>query len=146
MLDGTPIPLDADYVISRLEEAGATLLTIPAAGPSPRMSIGALDCVRSAIEAYGWTEAAIRPAIPSARHIDEMDEALTWLQLIPNARHVLRRIVGARMLVHPVTSRHLFPWRRIGALVGAHHQAVQSWHAEAIDLIVARLRAQKYVT
>ena len=146
MLDGTTIPLDAAYVVSRLEEAGTTLLVIPAAGPSPRMALGGLDFVREAIEAYGWTAAEVKPAARSSDQISRMDEAFTWLPFIPNSRYVLRRIVGARALVHPVTERHLFPWRRIGALVGAHHQAVQSWHAEAIDLIVARLRAQKYVT
>nr|WP_294566984.1 DUF6362 family protein [uncultured Rhodopila sp.] len=145
MRDATHAPVDAAYVLGRLEEAGATLLTIPGTGHSPRMYIGGLDCVHSAIEAYGWTEVAIRPAAPSPRHIDEMDEALTWLQLIPNARHVLRRIVGARMLVHPVTGRHLFSWRRVGRMIGADHKAAERWHAQGIDVIALNLRAQNYL-
>ena len=51
----------------------------------------------------------------------------------------MRRIVGARSLVHPVTDRHLFPWRRLGGALGADHKAVQRWHAEGIGLIVAAL-------
>jgi len=54
---------------------------------------------------------------------------------------VLRRIVGARALVSPLTDRHLFPWRRLAAVLGADHKAVQRWHAQAIALLVASLNA-----
>ena len=68
-----------------------------------------------------------------------MDEAMGWIGVIPLDRYVLRRIVGARSLVHPVTDRHLFPWRRLGVALGADHKAVQRWHGQAIDMIVAAL-------
>jgi hypothetical protein len=69
-----------------------------------------------------------------------MDEALAWIQLIGKERsYVLRRIVGARALVHPVSERYLFSWRRLATVVGADHKAVQRWHAQGIDLIVAAL-------
>ena len=70
-----------------------------------------------------------------------MDEAMGWITMIPLDRYVLRRIVGARSLVHPVTDRHLFPWRRLAAALGADHKAVQRWHAEGIGLIVKALNA-----
>jgi hypothetical protein len=95
--------------------------------------------VRTALEGYGWTNARIRPPVPSAQHIDRMDEALAWPTLIPADRYVLRRIVGARALVSPLTERHLFSWRRLGAVLGADHKAVQRWHAEGIDVIVTAL-------
>ena len=69
-----------------------------------------------------------------------MDEALAWLQLIPQDRYVLRRIVGARSLVHPISDRHLYSWRRLGSVLGADHKAVQRWHAQGIATIVAGLR------
>jgi len=72
-----------------------------------------------------------------------MDEAMVWLLLIPTDRYVLRRIVGARSLVHPVTERHLYPWRRLAAALGADHKAVQRWHAQGIELIVAALKPQE---
>jgi hypothetical protein len=56
---------------------------------------------------------------------------------------VLRRVVGARSLVHPITDRHLFPWRRLGAALGADHKAVQRWHAQGIDIIAMALRQAK---
>jgi hypothetical protein len=130
---------DADLVIYRLEEAGAALLALPGTGWSTRMRGSSLEVVRAAIESYGWTTNRIRPPVPSAARITRMDEAMSWLLLVPIDRYVLRRIVGARSLVHPVTERHLFPWRRLGAALGADHKAVQRWHAQGIDLIVTAL-------
>ena len=138
--DSADHTVDADYVVYRLEEAGATLLALPGTGWSTRMRSSSLQIVRTALEAYGWETARIRPAVPSGEKIDRMDEAMGWLSLIPVDRHVLRRIVGARSLVHPITDRHLFAWRRLGTILGADHKAVQRWHAQAIGMIVAGLR------
>ncbi|MBN8907206.1 MAG: hypothetical protein J0H99_11410, partial [Rhodospirillales bacterium] len=136
---GSDRPADPEYVIYRLEEAGAALLALPHTGWTTKLRSGSLEIVRSAAEAYGWVESRIRPPVPSAERITRMDEAMGWLQAIPEDRYVLRRIVGARSLVHPITERHLFTWRRLGTAIGADHKAVQRWHAEGIDLIVAAL-------
>jgi hypothetical protein len=132
-------PADADYVIYRLEEAGATLLALPGTGWSTRLRSSSIEIVRTALEAYGWEAARIRPAVPSADKIDRMDAALAWIPLIPASRYVLRRIVGARSLVHPVTDRHLYSWRRLGVTLGSDHKAVQRWHAQGVAMIVAAL-------
>jgi len=132
-------PVDADYVVYRLEAAGATLLALPGTGWTTRLRSSSIAIVRTALEAYGWEAVRIRPAVPSADQIDRMDEAMEWISLIPDGRYVLRRIVGARSLVHPVTDRHLYSWRRLGGVLGADHKAVQRWHAEGIGLIVAAL-------
>jgi hypothetical protein len=137
MTDGYSI--DADYVVYRLEEAGATLLALPHTGYSTRLRTSSLEIVRTALEAYGWTDARIRPAVPSADKITRMDEAMSWVPLIPLDRHVMRRVVGARSLVHPITDRHLFAWRRLGKALGADHKAVQRWHAQGIAIIVTAL-------
>jgi hypothetical protein len=132
-------PFDPELVIYRLEEAGAALLALPGAGWSTRLRGSSLEIVRTAIESYGWTTNRIRPPIPSAARITRMDEAMAWIPLIPLDRYVLRRIVGARSLVHPITERHLFPWRRLASALGADHKAVQRWHVQGIDLIVSAL-------
>ena len=134
-----PSAIDAQFVIDRLEEAGAALLALPGTGWSTKLRASSLEIVRSAIEAYGWTTKRIRPPVPSAAKITRMDEAMGWLPLIPIDRYVLRRIVGARSLVHPITERHLYPWRRLATALGADHKAVQRWHAQGIDLIVSAL-------
>ncbi len=132
--------LDAEAVIARLEEAGATLLALPQRGYSTRLRLGALEIVRAASEAYGWEgNTRLRPPVPSAAQITRMDEAFSWLGLIPDERYVLRRILAARALTHPLTGRHLYPWRRLGTALGADHKAIQRWHAEAVGLLVAAL-------
>ena len=131
--------VDADYVIYRLEEAGATLLALPGTGWTTHMRSSSLEIVRTALEAYGWGAARIRPAVPSAEKIGRMEEAMAWIPLFPLDRYVLRRVVGARSLVHPISDRHLFPWRRLAAALGSDHKAMQRWHAQGIGLIVAAL-------
>lgn len=137
----TPPP-DAEYVCYRLEQAGRTLLALPNTGPNTQLRTTRHDVVQSAVEAYGWArvDARLRPASPGADQITRMDEALDWIPRIPVDRYVLRRIVGARALVSPITERHLFPWRRLGTLLGADHKAIQRWHSQGIDIIVASLR------
>ena len=132
---------DSAYVVGRLEEAGATLLALPQTGNSTRLRTSSLDNVRSALEVFGRDTPRARPPVPSARRIDEMEQALAWVTRIPLDRYVLRRIVGARSLVSPLTGRHMFTWRRLGASLGADHKAVQRWHRQGIDLIVAALAA-----
>ena len=144
-LNGSPAilasPPDSEYVCYRLEEAGRALLALPNKGPTTQLRTTRHDVVQSAVEAYGWTrvDARLRPAMPNAGQITRMDEALDWIRFIPIDRYVLRRIVGARALVSPITERHLFPWRRLGTLLGADHKAIQRWHGQGIDLIVSEL-------
>ena len=134
-----PLMLDGDAVIARLCEAGATLLALPHTGPSTRLRQGGLEWIRDVPEGMGRVARPVRPAVPSGAAIDRMDEALGWIRLIPVERHVLRRVVGARCLVSPMTGRHVYSWRRIGETVGADHKAVQRWHQQGIALIVGAL-------
>ena len=132
---------DARAVIARLEEAGTILLSLPHSGPSTRLRMSRHDVVHTAIEAYGWQslETRLRPAVPNSAQISRMDEAMGWIAIIPADKYVLKRIVGARCLVGPLTGRHLYPWRRLASLLGADHKAIQRWHAQGIDLIVKGL-------
>jgi hypothetical protein len=136
-----PYEIDSDFVVYRLEEAGATVLSLPGSGWSTRMRTSSIEIVRTAMESYGWSGSRIRPPMPSAEKISRMDEAMGWLMLIPQDKFVLRRVVGARSLVHPITDRYLFPWRRLGAALGADHKAVQRWHAQGVEFIVKGLKA-----
>jgi hypothetical protein len=133
--------IDAGFVRYRLEEAGATLLALPGTGYSTRLRLSQLDVVPSATETAPGSGQRLRPPVPSASRITRMDEALGWIPLIPRERYVLRRIVGARSLVSPITERHLYSWRRLGGLLGADHKAVQRWHGQGIDMLVAALGA-----
>lgn len=125
----------AEEIVAHFEAAGATLLALPKQGYSTQMRTMRLDVVHNALDAYGWQNAAVRPPMPSAAAISQMDEVFGWLTLIPETKYVLRRIVGARALVHPVTLRYLYPWRRIGTMLGAEHKSVQRWHGQAVALM-----------
>jgi len=133
--------VDGPFVVYRLEEAGATLLSLPGTGYSPRLRVSHLDVVNTAVEAYGWDKGRLRPPVPSAGRISRMDEALGWITFIPKDRYVLRRVVGARSLVSPLTERHLYSWRRLGEVLGADHKAVQRWHGQGIDILVGAVNA-----
>ena len=134
---------DRELVASCLEEAGATLLALPLSGPRINLRTSAWPVVHAAVEAYGWSGARLRPAVPPAAAISRMDEVLSWIQFIPKENYVLRRIVGARALVSPLTGRHLFSWRRLGKLLGADARAVQRWHEKGLALIALRLNVAK---
>jgi len=131
--------IDAAFVIARLAEAGATLLALPNTGPSTRLRTGGLEWVRDVAPVGARTQSKVRPAVPDGAAIDRMDRALAWISTIPQDKYVLRRVVGARSLVCPLTARQMFSWRRIGAAIGADHKAVQRWHGQGIDLIVTAL-------
>lgn len=128
-------PHTIESVTARLEEAGTTLLCLPISGSRPYLRVSRWPAIHTAIDAYGWSGARLRPPMPPAAAISRMDETLRWIGLIPDDKYVLRRIVGARALVSPLTGRHLFPWRRLGGLLGADGRAVKRWHAKAITFI-----------
>jgi hypothetical protein len=132
--------IDAETVLYRLEEAGQTLLSLPARGPTTALRQTRHQYLADAVEAFAAEgDAPPQIPIPSAARITRMDQALAWIPLIPEANLVLRRIVGCRSLVSPLTERHLFTWRRLARLLGADHKAIQRWHATGIDTIVATL-------
>lgn len=135
-------PATAEFVVALLEEAGATLLALPHTGPSTRLRQSGLEWVRDAQELFPPERTRLRPAVPSSAAIDRMDRVLAWISRIPQDKFVLRRVVGARSLVSPLTGRYLFTWRRLGTAVGADHKAVQRWHSQGIALIVAALNAR----
>lgn len=133
------LPATAEWVLARLEEAGATLLSIPNTGHSTRLRMGTLRPLPDAEDALHAAPGPVRAPVPSAACVDRMDQAFVWVSLIPEAKFVLRRVVHARALVNPLTGKHLFAWRRLAATVGADHKAVQRWHAQGVDIIVAAL-------
>jgi hypothetical protein len=134
--------LEAAALIQALEDAGATLLALPHSGHSTRMRQMRFDIVHTALEAYGWAPEQVRAPVPDAAAITAMDAAFALLALIPEQKFVMRRIVGARALVHPLTRRHLYPWRRLAGVLGADHKSIQRWHGDGIRLIVTAVEGK----
>lgn len=131
-------PIDAETLLLRLQEAGTALLCLPAHRCLPGgFGSGWPEVVHEVVEAYGYDRVEIRPSSPDAATITRMDETFQWVTHIPEAKRVLRRLVLLRSLVHPVSDRHLYSWRRAAALLRCSHTAAQVWHAQAIDMMVA---------
>ena len=142
----TPGPgcrIDQEFVIRRLEMAGETLLSMRMRSPYPAPYRCAFpEGVHEAMLAYGWSTERVRPACPSSQDIDAMDRVYRWLSLIPQHRHVIRRIVAARSLIDPQSGRHVIHWRKLAGIIRADYRAVQRWHAQGIAMIVQALSAR----
>ena len=134
----------AALVVARLDEAGATLMALPHAGFSTAARGYWPDMLRDSFIDMPSAERA-RPVTPDAARISRMEETFGWLAFIPASDAALRRVVGYRALINPLTDRHVFPWRRVGKRVGADYRAVQRWHAKAIGIIVAALAARGFI-
>ena len=83
------MPPEYEGLITSLEEAGATLLSLPRTGYSPSLKTTALPILQEAAEAYGWSSAEVRPAMPSASQISRMDTVFGYLALIPQERYLM---------------------------------------------------------
>lgn len=134
-------PATPEFVQAMLEEAGLTLMALPHTGPTTKLRQGGLEWVRDVME-YPPEKTVIRPPVPSGAAIDRMDRVLAWIPRIPADKFVLRRVVGARCLLSPLTGRYLFTWRRLAGAVGADHKAVQRWHAQGLAMIAGSLNAR----
>lgn len=129
-----------EYVVKRLEQAGAALLSLNVGRAYPAgIRIAWPEYVKDAAEAYGWHGETIRPPAPTPVEIARMDEALGWIALIHPERYVLRRIVGARALTNPRTQQPIYSWAKIARMLGCDRRAVQRWHEQGIELIVKAL-------
>ena len=134
-----PAVQTVEDVVFELEAAGRTLAALPARGCRPAgFGSGWPAVVHEYVEAQD--DAPLRAPVPTARAIDHLDVVMSWAALIQ--RPVVRRIVFTRSLIHPVTDRHLYSWRRIGRLIGADHRSVQLWHGQGVAAILAALTAR----
>lgn len=133
--------IDAETIISRLNEAGATMQALPNTGHSLRMKTQNFGASQDIVPLTDRNHnKRLRPPVPSAEQITRMDEAMNWFSLIPSEKHVIRRIVALRSITNPMTGAHLYSWRRIADTVHADYRAVKTWYKQGIDLIYSALK------
>jgi hypothetical protein len=134
--------IDSDYVTYRLEEAGKTLLLAKSSsGYNLPVRPDYSGCVITyAIQQSGWIgDGGLKIAIDPDK-LTRMNEALSWIGVIPLERYAIRRIVGARLLIDPATDKHLFTWSRIARALGADRKSVQRWYRQGVNMIVESLQ------
>lgn len=133
-----------EQVIARLEDAGRTIIAMPASGVWPGgMRSTMPDVLQSIWDSYGTEPAALRPGTPSARAITKMQETWHWLAMIDDV--LPRRVVAMRMLVHPITDRYRHSWRDVGERLDISDKTAKAAWERGIDKIWGRLieQAQK---
>ncbi len=131
--------LNPEQVVTRLREAGLTLARLHVQGVFPA---GYRSCMPETLrdpEDLLHAETNLRPPPAHPSDITRMDQALSWIRLIPDEMAVHRRIVGCRCLMHPISERLLFSWRRLGREFHLDHKTVKEWHEHAIRIIVVQL-------
>ena len=133
-------PRPTRTAISRLEEAGRALLSLPNTGPSTRLVQSGLEWIRDAAEQSAAIAGEIRPAVPDAATISRMDEATGLDPAHPAVTNTCCAGSSAPAACQPddraATS---IAGARSPRPLGADHKAVQRWHAQGIDIIVAAL-------
>lgn len=119
-------------VEAALEEAGKALLALPATHVFPgEFRTAWPEIVRVIREGDRAVDPVLRAPVPSARAIAQMQARLGWaLRYVESAPK--RRIVGARMLVHPLSERRLWTWSRLATAFGRHKNTIQDWHGRAL--------------
>jgi hypothetical protein len=137
--------ITAEEVVARLTEAAYTMRALSVRGVKPAgYGNGWPDVVRDFAEAYGYTDEPIRMHQPNAAQVTLMEEAMAWLRFIPQDQAVLRRIVWARCVRHPVSGAWLFSWRRIAQMVGSDRVSVQRWHGYGVAIMVAGINGETW--
>lgn len=149
--------VDPEYVVARLDEAGATLMALPGRGVFPTGFRSSMpDYLQTPdgrdgyrVNPYYSASAAPdpRPPIPGSKAIAEMEQVyFDWVPLLPWATTLQqrrRRILLLRSLMFPLSDRedrHVWSWRKLGAEFGIDHKTAEAWHKRTVDELVCRIR------
>jgi hypothetical protein len=146
-----------ELVIQRLEDAGRTLAMLPMPrGSAPAQPASAWpDVVQIYWDVVGHAEVGsiedrqhllaltrLQPRFQANRAaVDRLDEVLGWLWLI-RVPHC-RKAVAARMLVHPVSLRHVNSFNKIAKSLGTSGRSARRWFEQGVDTIVQGLAADQ---
>jgi hypothetical protein len=127
-----------ERVKDALEEAGATLLSLPTAGAVPpllrrTMPRGFLE---AAIAAHGVLDGKDR-LVATQREIEDMAVVYGWITDVPDQR--IRRVLLLRSLVHPRTGAPFWGPRKLGTVLDVHPSTIDAWHAKGIRAIARQL-------
>ena len=132
--------VDAAYLKTRLEEAGQTLLALPGTGTRPsQYKVAWPEMVQQVWEAAKSDEDEARYPVPSAAAITSMDEAFRWIPLIGEHAVQTKRLIWLRLLVRPMSEKHLWSWRKLENRLGLNRETLALRHARGLDRMVTRL-------
>ena len=140
--DNLHLPLTPIELIRWLEWAGGVLLSMKIPNPAPKLTGSAWpDYASDANMAYGYTGERMKPAIPSSVEIELMDKLLALPSLTDNVN--FRRVVNARLLVAPISNRHLYSWSKIAFMLHTTRYITKSWHHRGLLDIASKIEPEK---
>lgn len=148
---------EASAVEAALYAAGRTLMALPARGCRPagfRCSMP--DILPQALAAEFGADYLLRAEpsrsrvpVPPPAAISAMDQALSWIGLLPGATDLevkTRQLVWARCLVSPRTDRNLYSWKQLGEMLGCSDKTAKTRWIDAVAVITARLNQPGFCT
>lgn len=143
--DTSSLALDLSELQFWLEWSGTTLLSLREKSPLPQSPGSAWPAYNYEFaEAYGYTGERLRAPIPSSTDIQLMDYILPFVGLVED--RMLRRILSARSLVTPISDRYLFPWAKLGKLLGRDYRWVSRQHIRGLTELNLALDQRKIDT
>lgn len=138
MVDLTPSELQL-----WLEWAGARLIAMPGGHVGPaELKVIWPEYSQDKFQVLEFRKnLPIRAAAPSSVEIPFVDEILT----LPNicAFEKTRRVLHARLLVHPINGRYRYTWRKIGILVESDHKTVKNWHRKGLEEVITKTNPEQ---
>jgi hypothetical protein len=122
-----------------LEWAGARLVAMPSTSIGPRrLKVIWPEYSQDQFEVLDFRgNIPLRASAPSKEEIPIMDEIL----LLPNLCNydIYRKLLHYRMLVHPISGRHLRSWRWLGRKLHCDHKTAMYKHEMALQDCAARI-------
>lgn len=114
--------------------AGEKLVAMPISSPKPKQFLSYWpETVKNHFEAYGYNTTRLPRLGPDSREITHMDSILAWLRYIPE--RPVARLVALRILIHPVSQRHLNSWSACARIVGTDRQTAHRWFDRGISAV-----------
>jgi hypothetical protein len=132
-----------DYVQRRIEHAGATMRCLRIKHPSTLLAQGRAEIVREIGDYPDEKGVVNRYPSPSPRDVALMDEALSWVLLVPNKPR--RRLVGLRSQFCPMNEECVISWRQCGRILHIDHKSAKSWHEQAMIYLATALAGTEIV-
>ena len=121
-------PWTQDEVVNRLREAGDTVRRLPRPKGPAGYGSGWPEVVRDAREAYGYTEAKVRPPAPSPGAIDRMDAVFDWFRFLADRPDEMRAMWLAAGCG--------YSFAQVGRIIGANRKTIRVRVWAAVRLIV----------
>ena len=121
----------------RLFDAGRTLMMLPPAYGPKKYGSSWPDTVKEFWESYGLHSAEAPWPRATGFQIDRFDEAIMWPLLVEDI--LTRRVIGYRMITHPITRNQIWTWRRIARKAEIEWPYARTLFNDGVRIISNRL-------